>query len=270
MPNTSKSKSPIRFAYGASLGDIYLGCLQFPNEFVYEKLVRVFYNNIQEIDGDKDEKVKIKARSNFCYYVRGDEIKITPKSFCQISDLPRVPCFECEKFLSGTQLENCQTLFSHLTMKTVNIRATDLGLHERILHLIVTCVIHPREGNYATITKEDCWLMACIMRKGNHGLHFLIPFFMVKAHKLEKQILPYGAITSEILNFSKVNLTQEKFVEVIAKVKPLFTKVDGRKKNGEWKRKHEMTERIEPQRMEGTSTVFGETIDEYLRNLRKT
>lgn len=80
----------------------------------------------------------------------------------------------------------------------------ELSVHNRLVHLMVCQTLHPRGGNWSTMTKEDVFLMWKIIKGQRPNLGKFIVRKMTNAVEWSKdrkhtQGLPYGKLVSWII-----------------------------------------------------------------------
>ncbi|KAL2544975.1 uncharacterized protein Fot_14208 [Forsythia ovata] len=116
------------------------------NQGVYQDLVRMFYANIHVPNCDSERQ------EEFSTYILGTSFHITTSVLSLLLSLSD----KDEDYpTSFDKLQACREIFKDPSIKKVNKNVVELGLHERILHLIVAHTINPCSGKF----NEDLWLM---------------------------------------------------------------------------------------------------------------
>ena len=95
----------------------------------------------------------------------------------------------------------------HAQLRTCSVGG--LKLNERLLALIVTWILTPRESNYSILTKEDLLYIYCILIKVKINWIHIIKEHMKKSMRLSDYHYPYAILISKFLNYFEVNLEDE-------------------------------------------------------------
>jgi len=129
---------------------------------------------------------------------------------------------------------------SYLKNPEAQVRTCSVGglkLDERVLALIVTWILTPRESNHSVLAEEDLVYIYCIMKKIKINWIHIIKEHMQKSMRLSDYHYPYAVLISKFLLYFEVNLedgtselvksTQEVNNGSLSKMG--FTKINGRR-----------------------------------------
>ena len=95
-------------------------------------------------------------------------------------------------------LDLAKRVFNDDSLPFAYIQAAKLGMHDRILHLIITHVLALFGTQYSTIRKKVYWWMYMIKRKINLNLLAFIFSDMMKVVQNRDSILIYGMVLSVV------------------------------------------------------------------------
>ncbi|KAL2517900.1 Uncharacterized protein Adt_14147 [Abeliophyllum distichum] len=157
----------------------------------------MFYANIQVLNCDSERQ------EEFSTYVLGTSFYITTS----VLSLHLGLSDKGEEYpTSFDKLQACREIFKDPSNKKVNKNATELGPHERILHLIVAHTINPRSGKFNVITGEDLWLIWKILSYEPPNICHYMLNEMVTLSSSTVNHLKYGMAISEILDQFNVHV----------------------------------------------------------------
>ncbi|MBA0691223.1 hypothetical protein Goari_008862 [Gossypium aridum] len=168
----------------------WLYCLQLTGP-CHDNLVRVFYFNAEFKYGDDGKTV-----TAITSYVMGEKVTITPAI---LSQYLRIPLDGDPTFLGSFP--------STLILK--DDHASDLELHDRILHLILTWTINPT-NKHAILRKTDYWFIHCFQTKHHLNLPVLMFLNMIEVVRWplsSNKTLKYGTFLSFIFRQLKLKVS---------------------------------------------------------------
>ena len=159
----------------------------------FENLIRIFYSNIDTIDEATGKKLMTKFSTSIKLFSFSIDEEV-------LGDLLEIPVggvmYTSTHF---NALEACKVVFKNPHLTEVDQKPVHLGMHERILHLIVSYNLNARSGRYSEMTLEDIWWMRCIIEGNRPNLLAWMISSMIKTCASKTQQLHYGYAISKIL-----------------------------------------------------------------------
>ncbi|GAV79822.1 hypothetical protein CFOL_v3_23285 [Cephalotus follicularis] len=159
---------------------------------IYPRIVKLFYANL--------EKPSICAAKSF---VLGVAVNITPEF---IGETLGIPCTGITNF---NDIERSDALEICLEWPNVNpimtVTSSHLPIATRILFLLVTNTLLPKEGSHTLPSERDLKLIACI----KNGTLVNLPYLIVNHILSRPNHLPYPMLLSKILATLDINLSDE-------------------------------------------------------------
>ena len=123
------------------------------NASIYENLVRVFYYNSELIPRQNTPNRSYSDR--FKTFLMGSEYVISWQTIADVLNLD----VSGETNTKADILDLANSVFDDESLLFAHTQAAKLGMHNRLLHLIVTHVLAPFGTQYAIIRKQDYWWM---------------------------------------------------------------------------------------------------------------
>ncbi|GAV83460.1 hypothetical protein CFOL_v3_26907, partial [Cephalotus follicularis] len=159
---------------------------------IYPRIVKLFYANL--------EKSSNCASKSF---VLGVAVEITPEF---IGETLGIPCTGITPF---NDIEKLNALEICLEWPNVNpimtVTSSHLPIATRILLLLVTNTLLPREGSHTLPSERDLKLVACI----KNGTPVNLPYLIVNHILSRPNHLPYPMLLSRILATLDIDLNDE-------------------------------------------------------------
>ncbi|GAV86932.1 hypothetical protein CFOL_v3_30358 [Cephalotus follicularis] len=177
------------------------------SHLIYPRLVKIFYANLEK-------NTSCVAKS----FVLGNAVEISPNF---IAETLRIPCSGITHFndiKKSDALEICLERSDFNPLMTVT--SSHLPIATRILLLIVTNTLLPREGSHTLPSERDLKLVACI----KNGTLVNLPYLIVNHIQSRPTKFPYPMLISRII--ASLNLGIEDEHNVKPKTKQLINKVD--------------------------------------------
>lgn len=169
------------------------------NAPVYENLVRAFYCN-----SDLIPRQNIPNRSytdRFKTFLMGSEYIISRQTIADALNLDD----SGETNTKADILDLAKSVFDDETLPFAHTQAAKFGMHDRLLHLIVTHVLAPFGTQYAIIRKQDYWWMHMIKKKRCPNLPAFIFSDMMKVVQNRESTLVYGMVLSAVFRHLRID-----------------------------------------------------------------
>ncbi|GAV82839.1 hypothetical protein CFOL_v3_26290 [Cephalotus follicularis] len=172
---------------------------------IYPRLVKLFYANLEKT-------TNCVAKS----FILGDAVEITPEF---IGETLGIPCTGITQF---NDIEKTDALEIRLEWSDINpimtFTSSQLPIATRILLLLVTNTLLPREGSRTLPSERDLKLVACM----KNGTLVNLPYLIVNHILSRPNHLPYPMLLSRILASLDIDLKDEHNVK--PKTKQLINK----------------------------------------------
>ncbi|GAV79325.1 hypothetical protein CFOL_v3_22790 [Cephalotus follicularis] len=165
---------------------------------IYPRLVKLFYANLEN-------STTCVAKS----FILGNPVSITPEL---IAETIGIPCSGITHFNEVEKSEALGICLEHPDFNPImTVTSGHLPIVTRILLLIVTNTLLPREGSHTLPSKRDLQLVACI----KNGTLVNLPYLIVN-HMLSRPYhIPYPMLISRILASLNLDISDDEH-----KVKP--------------------------------------------------
>ncbi|GAV77664.1 hypothetical protein CFOL_v3_21135 [Cephalotus follicularis] len=200
---------------------------------IYPRLVKLFYANLEN-------STTCVAKS----FILGNPVSITPELIAETLGIPNFGITHFNDIEKSEAIGICLERPDFNPILTVT--SSHLPIATRILHLIVTNTLLPREGSHTLPSERDLKLVACI----KNGTLVNLPYLIVNHMLSRPHHIPYPMLISRILASLNLDISDDEH-----KVKPnhkqLINKAGLRSCNikledGEWVK--QMAEGREPVR----------------------
>ncbi|GAV66734.1 hypothetical protein CFOL_v3_10244 [Cephalotus follicularis] len=171
-----------------------LGCFDYlcSSHLIYPRLVKLFYANLE-----KSSNCVAKS------FILGEAFEITPEF---IGETLGIPCTGITHF---NDIEKFDALEISLERSNVNpimtVTSSHLPIANRILLLLVTNTLLPREGSHTLPSGRDLKLVGCI----KNGTLVNLPYLIVNHILSRSNHLPYPMLLSRILATLDIDLKDE-------------------------------------------------------------
>ncbi|GAV88156.1 hypothetical protein CFOL_v3_31579 [Cephalotus follicularis] len=176
------------------------------SHIIYPSLVKLFYANLEKTTG-------CVAKS----FVLGNPVKISPEIIAETLGIPCSGITHFNDIEKSDALEICLERSDFNPLMTVT--SSHFPIATRILLLIVTNTLLPREGSYTLPSDRDLKLMACI----KNGTLVNLPYLIINHILSRPNHIPYPMLIRRIL--ASLNLGIEDEHNVKSKTKQLINKV---------------------------------------------
>ncbi|XP_068502140.1 uncharacterized protein [Phaseolus vulgaris] len=168
---------------------------------IYPNLIRVFYTNLKFVG------------NNLVSHVKGVDMEITHEVWTVVTGLKYVG-LRINKGNIGVvedfnKIQYYKSCFKNPQAQARTCFVGGLKLNERLLALIVTCILTPRGRNHYVLTEEDLIYIYYIMSKVKINWIHIIKEHMQKSMRLSDYHYPYAILISKILNYFEVDLEEE-------------------------------------------------------------
>ncbi|GAV57697.1 hypothetical protein CFOL_v3_01234 [Cephalotus follicularis] len=159
---------------------------------IYPRIVELFYANLE-----KPSSCVAKS------FVLGVAVNITPEFIGETLDIP------CTGITNFNDITRSDTLEICLERPNVNhimtVTSSHLPIATRILLLLVTNTLLPKEGSHTLPSERDLKLLACI----KNGTLVNLPYLIVNHILSRPNHLPYPMLLSRILATLDIDLSDE-------------------------------------------------------------
>ena len=95
-------------------------------------------------------------------------------------------------------MDLAKSVFDDESLPFAHTQVAKLGMHDRLLHLIVTHILAPFGTQYAIIRKQNYWWMHIIKKKNCLDLPAFIFSDMMKIVQHRESTLVYGMVLSAV------------------------------------------------------------------------
>ncbi|GAV65013.1 hypothetical protein CFOL_v3_08528 [Cephalotus follicularis] len=165
---------------------------------IYPRLVKLFYANLEK-------STTYVAKS----FIPGNPVSITPKLIAETLGIPN------SGITHFNDIEKLEAIGICLESPDFNpiltVTSTHLPIATRILLLIVTNALLPREGSHTLPSERDLKLVTCI----KNGTLVNLPYLIVNHMLSIPHHIPYPKLISRILAFLNLDISNDEY-----KVKP--------------------------------------------------
>ncbi|XVF74599.1 hypothetical protein PTKIN_Ptkin13bG0122900 [Pterospermum kingtungense] len=170
---------------------------------VFENLVKVFYSNARKI---------AKPGCDFEFYTGRFSTYLIGKDY-EISEgiIAKALAFgdmegEKEPSLKNSKVSLAKKVLGKICSKNELDSTGIFGMHDRLLHLIVTYIFEPSGTAYSRIQRRDLWWMYMIKNRKKPNVPTMILRDMMRiVEKPNNAILLYGMVLSLVFAQLKVN-----------------------------------------------------------------
>lgn len=181
------------------------------NREILSEGVRLFYFFGDEHErNDRGQGLESRYKNQFTIMVYGEKVVINGALINDSLDIThrQGPTSIPPRFSSTPNaLHAAQVVFRNPYLTEFVSKPKDLDIHARILHLMITHTLNPRQGNHAVITKEDAFWMSHIMSGIPPNLSEFIAQKLVKGVEMCRNVednrgrggLPYGELVSFLI-----------------------------------------------------------------------
>ncbi|GAV86499.1 hypothetical protein CFOL_v3_29929 [Cephalotus follicularis] len=160
------------------------------SHIIYPRLVKLFYANLEKIT-----TCVVKS------FVLGNPVEITPEIIAETLGIPCSGITHFNDIGKSNTLEIClqRSDFNHI----MTVTGSHLSIVTRILLLIVTNTLLPREGSHTLTFERDLKLVACIKNGTLVNLQYLIINHMLS----RPNHIPYPMLISRILASLNIDIS---------------------------------------------------------------
>lgn len=185
--------------------------LSLDNEIMSEG-VRLFYFFGDEHErNDRGQKLVTKCKGQFITKVYGQEVVVNGdliNDFLGITERRGPKTIPSRFHSTPGALTAAREIFKNQNLEAFVSKPKNLDIHARILHLMFTHTLNPRQGNHAVITKEDAFLMSHVMNGFPPNLGEFIAQKMVKRVEICRELddnkgggLPFWKLVSSLIEY---------------------------------------------------------------------
>ncbi|GAV90792.1 hypothetical protein CFOL_v3_34196 [Cephalotus follicularis] len=162
------------------------------SHIIYHRLVKLFYANL--------EKTTICVNKSF---VLGEPVEISPAI---IAKTLGIPCSGITHFNDIEKSDALKICLERSDFKTImTVTSSHLPIVTRILLLIVTNTLLPREGSHTLLSERDLKLVVCI----KNGTLVNLPYHIINHMLSRLNHIPYPMLISRILASLNIDISDD-------------------------------------------------------------
>ncbi|GAV62937.1 hypothetical protein CFOL_v3_06459 [Cephalotus follicularis] len=162
------------------------------SHIIYPRLVKLFYANL-------DKTTTCVAKS----LVLGESVQITPEIIAETLGISCSGITHFNDIGKLDALEICLEWFDFNPIMTVT--SSHFPIATRILLLIITNTLLPREGSHTLPSERDLKLVACI----KNGTLVNLPYLIINHMLSRPNHIPYPMLISRILAFLNIDISDD-------------------------------------------------------------
>lgn len=183
--------------------------LSLDNEIISEGVRILYHFGDDHQRNDRGQRLEARYKDQFTTMVYGERVVVNGdliNNFLGITERRGPKTIPTRSHSTPNALHAAQVIFRNPNLTEFVRKPKDLDIHARILHLMVSHTLNPRQGSHVVITKEVAFLMSHIMSDFPPNLGEFIAQKMVKEVEMCRSVednrggvLPFGKLVSALI-----------------------------------------------------------------------